>query len=171
MFSIPPIPDWQSLHPAIVHFPIALLLVAPLFLLIGIIRGTERGRPYLIAALLLMLFGTAGAWLAVATGNAASELVERNGQLQAVVEQHEDLAEKSRDAFTVLTVLFAAFLFGPRLLQRSLTPAALILLPIVFLVVYAGAALLLANTAHQGGKLVHELGSSAGTVVSLDVEE
>ena len=35
MIEFPPIPSWDGLHPLIVHFPIALLLVAPLLVVLG----------------------------------------------------------------------------------------------------------------------------------------
>ena len=36
MIQLPPIPGWYELHPLVVHFPIALLLIAPLFVLLGL---------------------------------------------------------------------------------------------------------------------------------------
>ena len=58
MQALPPIPSWTELHPLVIHFPIALLLVAPLFIIIGMIVNPQKGRPFLIAALILMLLGT-----------------------------------------------------------------------------------------------------------------
>ena len=33
MTQLPPIPQWSSLHPLIVHFPIALFLLSPLLMI------------------------------------------------------------------------------------------------------------------------------------------
>jgi len=51
MFQFPPIPSWDAWHPMIIHFPIALLLIAPVFILLGALLEPARGRPYLIAAM------------------------------------------------------------------------------------------------------------------------
>ena len=58
MQTLPPIPAWTELHPLVIHFPIALLLVAPLFIVAGIIVNPQKGRPFLVVALSLMVLGT-----------------------------------------------------------------------------------------------------------------
>ena len=57
MQAWPQIPNWSELHPLVIHFPIALLLVAPLFIIAGILMNPQKGRPFLIAAFSLMLRG------------------------------------------------------------------------------------------------------------------
>lgn len=161
MIQFPPIPSWDGLHPLIIHFPIALLLVAPLFVILGAVLEPRRGRPFLIAALVLMVLGTIGTLAAVSTGEAAGELAERAGQVEAVLERHEELAETTRTVFLALTAVFAAVLFVPRLFRRELARGPLTALLAVFLVSYGAGAVLLANTAHNGGRLVHELGVQA----------
>lgn len=161
MTSLPPIPPWDGLHPLVIHFPIALLLIAPVFLLAGAILRPDKGRPYLLAALALMLLGTAGTWVAVSTGKAAGEIAERNEQINAAIEHHEDLAEMTRTVFTALTVIYAAILFLPSVMKAAASRVFSTALPLVFLVAYLAGSVLLANTAHQGGRLVHELGVSA----------
>ncbi len=162
MIEFPPIPSWDALHPLVVHFPIALLLVAPLFVLIGMLVRPERGRLFLIAALILMACGTVATFVAVASGEAAGKLAERNAAVDAVLEHHEELAETSRAVFAALTLAFAAVLFGPRLLRRELGRGVALGMLSAFLVAYVAGAVLLANTAHNGGRLVHELGVTAG---------
>lgn len=161
MTSLPPIPPWDSLHPLIIHFPIALLLIAPLFLVVGAILRPDKGRPLLLAALALMVLGTVGAWVAVETGEAAGEIADRNPQVNSVILRHEHLAETTRATFTTLTVIFALILFVPRLFKREASRIFSTALPLVFLIAYGAGAVLLANTAHQGGRLVHELGIAA----------
>ncbi len=160
MFQLPPVPSWDGLHPLIIHFPIGLLLIAPLFVLIGAALKPDKSRSYFIAALILMLLGTASTFIAIETGEAAGKLATRTPDINRILEHHEQLAEKTRLSFSILTVVFAAIIFLPRILRRE-TRVFTSALPILFLVIYSGAALLLANTAHNGGRLVHEFGVQA----------
>jgi len=43
MLHFPPIPNWDALHPLIIHFPIALLLIAPIFVVVGAALTPPRG--------------------------------------------------------------------------------------------------------------------------------
>lgn len=162
MQVMPIIPSWSELHPLVIHFPIALLLVAPLFILAGVLMKGGKGRPFLIAAFFLMLLGTAGTYLAVETGEAAAEIADRTPVMSAVLEHHEDLAQTTRIIFTALSILFAILLFLPRVVKREASPAVNRVLPLAFLLFYAGGAAVLVNTAHNGGRLVHEFGIHAG---------
>jgi uncharacterized membrane protein len=161
MLTLPPIPSWQAIHPLIVHFPIALLLIAPLFIVIGALRKPERSFPFLLSALILMVLGMVSTFVAASSGEAAGQLAENVPQAKAVLEQHQDLAETTEIAFSALTLIFTAIVFVPRLLKRDPTRAISTVLPLVFLMFYATGAISLANTAHQGGRLVHELGVRA----------
>lgn len=161
MFSLPPVPTIDSAHPIVVHFPIALLLIAPIFLVIALLAG-KRGTPFAVSALILMVLGTIGAFVAVSTGEAGAELAERTPAISDAIEHHEELAEQTRTFFTVLTVVLAAIVIVPHLVpalrKRRWIP---VVATLVFLGAYAGAALLLANAAHAGGVLVHEHGVHA----------
>lgn len=159
-------PSWDSLHPAVIHFPIALLLVAPLFVILGALLRSERGRSFAVTALILMTIGTAGAWTAVATGEANAEVIVRNGEFRGSVERHEDLAEITRNVFTVLTLLYAVIVLLP-VVGGEVRRVWTTVIPLVFLVFYLAGAILLARTAHEGGRLVHELGSPAPRAAGL----
>jgi uncharacterized membrane protein len=161
MLTLPPIPSWQAIHPLIVHFPIVLLLIAPLFIVIGVVLKPARSFPFLLVALILMALGTVSTFVAASSGEAAGELAENVPQAKAVLEQHQEQAETTEIAFSALTLIFASILFVPRLLKREPTRAISTVLPLVFLIFYATGAISLANTAHQGGRLVHELGVRA----------
>jgi len=161
MSQLPPIPSWEALHPLVIHFPIALLLVVPFLIVTGALRPPERGQTILYVALALMIAGTLGTFLAVATGEAAGRIAERTPQIDVVLEHHEQLAEATRIAFSVLTVVFAAILLIPVILKKTSNRLVSTALSLAFLVLYGGGILLLTNTAHNGGRLVHEFGVRA----------
>lgn len=161
MFQLPPLPSWDGLHPLIIHFPIALLLVAPIFILVGAVLSPRRARPALISGLLLVLMGTASVFIAIETGEAAGKLAERTPEINALLEHHEELGERTRVTFSILTLVLAGIVFVPMVLHIQPHRLATTLLPLLFLGVYLGATLLLVNTAHNGGRLVHEFGVKA----------
>ena len=162
---LPPTPPWDGLHPLVIHFPIALLLVAPLFVALGAIFTPGRwGFP--LAALLLMALGTIAAYVAVSTGEATAQYVERSEAIDPVLHAHQRFAEQTRTAFSVLTLVYAGVLFIPLLLKKELGRRPALALNGIFLAAYMGASLLVVNTGHLGGRLVHEFG-----VVSMYSEE
>ena len=87
-------------------------------------------------------------------------MAQRTTAISAVLERHEDLAETTRIIFSVLTIIFSTILFLPRLLKRETTAVARIL-PLAFLLFYGAGTVVLVNTAHNGGRLVHEFGIRA----------
>jgi len=166
MIQFPPLPSWDALHPLVIHFPIALLLVVPFLIVVGALRPPEKGQIILYVALALMIAGTLGTFLALATGEAAGKIAERTPQIDAVLERHEELAEATRISFSVLTVVFAAILLVPRILGKVSGRLISTALPLVFLLFYAAGMLFLTNTAHNGGRLVHEFGVKAAVTSS-----
>lgn len=177
MLHFPPIPSWDGLHPLIIHFPVALLLIAPIFVVVGAALTPAKGRPYLIAAMVLLLLGTASIFIAVETGEAAGKLAERTPAMEKVLENHQSLAQATEAVFSVLSVIFVALITVPWFLKRVDTRLTTTILPLAFLVLYVAGTLLLVNTAHNGGRLVHEFGVRAmvsptpvGTEAALPIE-
>ncbi len=160
MRIFPPIPAWDGMHPLVVHFPVALLLVAPLLVLLGLIFFKNR-VPYWVSAWALMVLGTIGAFVAVSTGEAGAQLVDRTPEISKTLEQHQNLAETTRTVFTILTAVFAALLFAPIVNRKEFGKAIVRIVGAVFLIGYLGGMLLLVNTAHAGGTMVHEYGVRA----------
>lgn len=156
MTNLTQINNWGSLHPFIVHFPIALLFVAPLFILLGIIIQKSR-KTFYICALILMLLGTAGVFLAVATGNFAAETLSGDPAITATLEAHVRFAEQSQLNFSVLAILFLIYILSPNFTQKrpgKLDRGA----GCLFLIIYVFNLALIFNAAHYGGKLVHQHG-------------
>ena len=156
---MPPLPSWNGIHPLVVHFPIALLTVAPLLVVIGLAARSHRA--FFLSALLLMALGAGGSWLAVASGEAASQLAERVPGVAPLLKHHEEMAETTRALFTALTLGYAAMLAIAWVLRPNLRFTAVLGACAVFLAGYSAALVYMANTAHQGARLVHEMGVHA----------
>ena len=140
--------DWPRLHAALNDLPAALLLVAVLFEILGVLnkRDTLRAAGYWT-----LVTGVAGALLAIGSGLMAEDVVEHTDQAHEIMERHETLA------FIVLGVFGVMLLW--RLVRRAMAPAERSAYLIVGI---AGVAVLVA-TSKLGGSLVfdHALGLKA----------
>ena len=161
MPDFPAIPTWDSLHPLLIHFPIVLLLLSPLFILISAVLKPPRGRPYMNGAILILAIGTISLFAASATGRAAAALADRGGPVDAVLAAHQDLASESEIVFSALLIVLVGMVVLPNVLSRHETRLTSTWLPLAFLVLYSAGILLLVNTAHAGGRLVHQFGVHA----------
>lgn len=154
-------PPPEGYHVLLIHFPIALLLVAPLFIFLGAIVAA-RWQGFAVVAALLMILGTAGTWVAVSTGETARDVIEEaSDEALEVLEDHEELGEVTRNVYTGLTAAYVIFVFLTLVWSPISKAAIRIPLGLIFLVLSAGAALYLSGTAHLGGRLVHEYGIRA----------
>lgn len=160
MIELPPIPTWNAIHPLIVHFPIALLLTAPVLILFGVTLAPSRGRGFFLAALVMMALGTVATFLASATGEAAGRVARRSAEIGAVLSRHESLADITRVVFGVLTIAFAVLLYGLERLETR-QRFGVVVLPLLFLAFYGVGLLILVNTAYAGERLVHQFGVHA----------
>lgn len=160
MSILPPLPAWESLHPAVVHFPIALLMTAPVFVVMGVVWGS-RSREMFTAALLMLLLGTAGAWLATATGDAGEKWAKGVAGASEVLHEHEEHGELARNLFTGLSLAIAILTVALWVRSRPPGLGGRLLAAVVWLGLFAWPALTLAQTAHLGGRLVHDLGLRA----------
>ena len=123
MPHFPPMPSWDALHPLIIHFPIALLLLCPLFVLISAILRPAMSRPYMVASLIVLFLGTGSLFIAASTGEEAAELAERGGAMSAVLETHEHLASEAKIAFSILSAILMGIFLLPRFLKPPESPA------------------------------------------------
>jgi uncharacterized membrane protein len=157
---LPAWPDWDGLHPFVVHFPIALLLFAPVFVALGMLM---RSRPngFKASALLLLVAGTAGILVSISTGKAAGELADHTPAINAVMSRHVELAVLARNVFAALTLVYALLVALPRFVKALARPIVELASHAVFLALLLAGCLLLVNTSHEGGRLVHQLGVHA----------
>lgn len=160
MFSIPPLPSWDGLHPIVIHFPIAFTFVTPLLILLALLWRKHTGI-LLLAGTLLMVLAAACAFIATSTGEAAADLVPKSTAHFALLEEHEELGEIARNVILTLasSLLIATATFWK---WETRLPRGLVLcFGLLFVIGNLGGVLIVANTAHVGGRLVHEAGIHA----------
>jgi uncharacterized membrane protein len=156
---MPPIPAWDAAHPLIVHIPIGLLLFTPVLMLLSIV-APKGWKPLAVASLVTLVFGLIGAVLALMSGEAGESAAEVNRAAYATLENHEELAELTRNIFIGLTAAYAAVV-GLALGLKKFGRRGYVIASLILLAPYAFGALTLARTAHQGGLLVHHFGVRA----------
>src|SRR3974390_91696 len=95
----------NPLHPAVVHFPIVLLLLGALVAIVAVM-WRKHGVPAQAVALLVL--GALGTWAAVESGESDGGLGESTSpQVNALIDAHETWAKR-----TLRISLFAAFAAG-----------------------------------------------------------
>jgi uncharacterized membrane protein len=156
MLQLPMIPGWDRIHPLLIHFPLTLFFLAPLFALGAAFTKAATRRAFLVSALLIMILGILSMYAAFEAGGAATK-EDLSKEAQAIIERHRELAELTRSSFVLATVLVALMLVlcnSLHLRVHELTGV----LPLAALVFYALGLLWLIHAAYQGERLVHEFG-------------
>lgn len=143
----------SPLHPLIVHMPIALTILVPLFAfgaLVMIKRGARPQRAWGLAVAMLAALWVSG-WVALQTGEREEEKVERV-VAEGAIHTHEEAAELFLMTAGVVLVLAAAgFLKGrPGSVMRGVAAVGTVAL--------IGAGY---NVGTSGGKLVYREGAAS----------
>ncbi|MBL0170209.1 MAG: hypothetical protein IPP90_05660 [Gemmatimonadaceae bacterium] len=143
----------NPLHPAIVHLPMALVILLPMTAIVAlwsIRRGAAPIKVWGVAAALHAMLALS-AWASLATGDQAGEKVE-NVVAEAPVESHEEAAE----TFLALSVgALVIALVGLRKDQIGTAARAAASVATVALLV-AGW-----RVGHSGGQLVYRYGAAS----------
>lgn len=160
MFSLP-----EPLHPAVVHFPIVLLLIGATVAVVTVFLNRWH-LPWTAAALLVL--GAAGTFVATETGESAQEVVgELPANVEDLLDEHEEWGERTEIVAGIaggLAVVAATLgAFAARRMEdpapasgplRKIAFAARTLTAVAALV----ACFFVYETAHRGGKLVYDHG-------------
>lgn len=149
------IPFPEPLHPAVVHFPVALLLLGAFVAVIAVfIRGWHL--PFFAATILSL--GALGAVVATITGEEEEEKVEHAiPAAEPVVEEHAQWGEGARNAGIIAALLAVAAAvvakkpIGGRTLSALTACAALV------------AGYYVAQAGRFGGDLVYRHGAGVMT--------
>jgi len=147
-----------SLHPAVIHFPIALAVVA---LAVDIAGLALRRQVWLDpAAALLWTLAALGSVAAVLSGDsAASGMWDTSGATQAAMADHEQLGQLTMITLLVIAALRLVVVWLARA-DQQVRPR---LLRLVVLAASILAQLLLVRTADMGGALVYRHGLGVTT--------
>jgi uncharacterized membrane protein len=152
------LPD--PLHPVVVHFPVVLAVLLPIFAagaLWTIRRGTTPRRAWRVPVALAAALALSS-WVAVQTGEAQDERVE-NVVAERPLETHEEAAEAFLAMSGGLVLLMAAGL-SRGVVGRSARVLATV-----------GAAALVvaaARVGHTGGQLVYRYGAAGAYATGAD---
>src|SRR5690625_3403979 len=161
IISVSIFPEWApNIHPIVVHFPIALLVVALLLDLVRIVKREHTGLNQ--AVQILYGLGTLGLIMAFITGRQATETVEVAGQAFSVLASHENWAL----ATTIFFIAFFGLRFAVYWYQLDMRK------PVSFASVILGVIGLglLSITGDRGGELVFGYGIGVSAIEELQRE-
>jgi uncharacterized membrane protein len=150
------LPD--PLHPAVVHFPIVLLLLGAV-VAIAAVFWRKHGVPALAAALLGM--GMVGTWGAVESGESEGGLLEHTApQVDTLIDAHETWAKRTMAVSIIAGLAAVGSLVAarwPRMARAVAVVAALI---------SVAAAYGVYETGRRGGALVYRHGAGVEMAAS-----
>ena len=145
--------DTTHLHPMIVHFPIALLIVGFLFDLFGAIFNKHF---FSKTGFYLLILGTLGVLAAYISGNIAGDGVSEVGTLKQALENHEDAAQISLWLMVIASIVRIAIVLLKKY-SGVFKWAAIVL--------FLAGILSIARTGYYGGELVFK--HAAGVQLNL----
>ena len=141
----------ELLHPAVVHFPVALTLVGGLFWIFGQIRALAYFR---IPAGVILILAALGAWAAVQTGLWADAEVGRDLYDPRPLKDHENLGLAFAWLISAIALVELARLLGifPGRIRFWFSLGLALAL--------AAAVGIVGYTAHSGAGLVYQQGAA-----------
>lgn len=143
----------NPLHPAVVHFPVVLAVLLPIFAagaLWTIRRGTAARKAWAVPIGLALALA-ASSWIAVETGEA------QDGRVESVVaEQPLETHEEAAEAFLTFSAGLAAMMIVG-LISGRIGRAARVLATVGAVALVAAAV----RVGHSGGELVYRHGAAS----------
>ncbi len=134
----------MALHPATVHFPIALLFTAAICLaLVFILKNSF----FLEMAFWLHTFGLVGVGLAIITGNLATPL-ELPDEAEKLLNNHETIGYVIGWLYLMLWLWL--YLRKDKMAKKEM---------VIFTIIFTSALFFLAWTSWIGGQMVYEWGA------------
>ncbi|MFQ5704737.1 MAG: DUF2231 domain-containing protein [Gemmatimonadales bacterium] len=146
-------PEMGPIHPIIVHFVIALLVMGVIFRIISLTGKASFTGP---AATTLLLIGGISTVFAAESGHDAHGPAERVPGVRQAVEEHEEWGERTRNLFLAVVVLeIGALALAKRRFGRHAVIASAALGALGLGAIY--------ETGEHGGDLVYSYAGGVGT--------
>jgi len=135
-----------SIHPKIVHFPIAFLMFYPFMELLFLFTGKEY---FLKSAMLFLVIGVIGSFFAVLSGNQAFEFVKNwTNEGKEIFSSHQTFANLTVWYFSALLML-RYYLFIKKKLNRKI-------ISVIFVLSLFGGYFVY-ETGNYGGRLADQV--------------
>jgi len=147
------------LHPRIVHFPVALLILATLF---GILALAVKSKRDLFKELCFwnLLFGVGGAVLAVVTGLIEEASLVHNEAIHELMETHESLG------FIFSSIFLVGLIW--MIIRKAKMKLPELRALVIILILASG---LLTYSAHLGGTMVYREGAGVEPMKTILQQE
>lgn len=140
----------SPLHPALVHFPIVLVLLGTALAVVGVFTAGWHVRGFAGA---LLLLGALGVALAVETGEREAEAIDRTPAIDALLDEHQGWAERTEIAAIVAAVLAVTAMATARFRRTTR------LLSVAAAVGAIAASTGVYETGRRGGEMVYTHGA------------
>jgi len=142
----------ENIHPMVIHFTIALFLVAVLFEILGKLMSKADLR---IAGHWNLLLAFFSAGVSVITGLQAESVVPHSGQVHEMLEKHENMG------FVILIIIFLMNVYN-LFLKKRLNPK---LESLYFALAIAGV-IAISVGSYLGGEMVYRYGVGVQEIVT-----
>ncbi|RLD65640.1 MAG: hypothetical protein DRI98_14545 [Bacteroidetes bacterium] len=135
------------IHPRIVHFPVALLIIAAVFGVLALVFSSKR-RQFMELLIWNLAIGVAGAIIAIITGLQEEKNLAHNDAIHNILEIHELIGY----VISVISLMLLIWMILRKSKMRLPEFASIV----IILVLSSG---LLGYGAHLGGKMVYAEGA------------
>lgn len=140
------------------HSRLVVFLLCPLFILLGAALPPRRGGPYRLAALVVLVLGTASLFFAMPNGGTLGSASANSDSSQWL---YPSLATEARIIFIGLTAIYIAMILLPEILRRRNNRLFSTVLPLSFLLLYSAGAIFLVQTAGSTAAATWKIGVHA----------
>lgn len=134
-----------NIHPLIVHFPIALIIVIFILDFLGVLF---KRKSFISTANILTIFAAIGAVMAVISGLIAEESIWHPEEAHELLELHEIMG------FTVLGLMLILLIFRPAVKKKLFGSLGWVAVFLSF-----AASVLVGYTGYLGGEMVYKYGA------------